>query len=231
MAQSSYIAEDEQLETCYQPYQSHFRKRPASMRLVRFPEGKLFLSPLNQFYIIVEGSVSIYDVSEMGQINYISVSGKGTLLGDLEFSGIASQPFFIKAAEDLVCLTFPFDENADLQEDPAFLRFVLNQVARKLSLSVSMGPLSKSLEDNVLFYLRTISPDHRIASVNQVLPQLHCSRRQLQRVLKKLCNENIIERCGRGTYILKPQAKEGDEFAQSHSTPTVFIPKRRLAKL
>lgn len=190
-------------ENFYQQYQSHFSKRPASMNLVRFPEGKLFLSPLHQFYIIVSGTVSIYDLTETGEIHYISVSGPGTLLGDLEFSGIDQLPFLIRAAEPVTCLSLPFDDNPDLQEDPVFLRFVLNQVARKLSLSVAMGTLAQSLEEKVLFYLQTISPDHRISSVNQVLPQLHCSRRQLQRVLKKLCEEGKLIRMGRGSYLLK----------------------------
>lgn len=35
------------------------------------------------------------------------------------------------------------------------------------------------------------------------LLQLRCSRRQLQRVLKKLCEENTVEKVGKGKYRLK----------------------------
>lgn len=121
----------------------------------------------------------------------------------MEFSGIDQQPFFIKAAEPVICLMIHFEENHDLEDDPVFLRFALNQVARKLSLSVILGPLAEALKEKGLFYLRNIRPDHQITSINKVLPQLHCSRRQLQRLLKKLCQDHKLVRTGRGTYQLQ----------------------------
>ena len=81
--------------------------------------------------------------------------------------------------------------------------------------------ISSSVEERVLFFLGTVQPDHAITSVNQALQPLHCSRRQLQRVLKKLCDGGRVVKTGRGCYRLAgPQTttgKKGMEHADCHS--------------
>ena len=63
--------------------------------------------------------------------------------------------------------------------------------------------MAQNLEEKLLFFLSRVQPDHEIRSVNQTLQPLHCSRRQLQRVLKKLCEEGRIIKTGRGRYRLR----------------------------
>ena len=55
----------------------------------------------------------------------------------------------------------------------------------------------------MLFFLKKVQADHAISSVNQAMQALHCSRRQLQRVLKKLCDEGLVVKTGRGHYRLR----------------------------
>ena len=188
------------LEQYYQEQQKNFQQRPPALQAVEFQKGELLNSPmfpLDCFYIIVKGSVSIYDLTEGGTARYISKAGVGTLLGDIEFSGADKQPFFTEAAESVICLAMPFRENQSaLENDPVFLRFVLGQLAQKLSLSAVMDAAAQTLEEKVLFFLRTVQPDHAITSVNHALQPLHCSRRQLQRVLKKLCERGILQNEG-----------------------------------
>lgn len=197
------------LEQYYQEQQKNFQQRPPALQAVEFQKGELLNSPmfpLDCFYIIVKGSVSIYDLTEVGTARYISKAGVGTLLGDIEFSGADKQPFFTEAAESVICLAMPFRENQSaLENDPVFLRFVLGQLAQKLSLSAVMDAAAQTLEEKVLFFLRTVQPDHAITSVNHALQPLHCSRRQLQRVLKKLCEEGLLQKTGRGCYRLREQ--------------------------
>lgn len=83
-----------------------------------------------------------------------------------------------------------------------FLRFVLGQLAGKLSLSAAMTASTQNLEEKLLFFLEKVQADHTISSVNQTLQALHCSRRQLQRVLKKLCEDGLVIKTGRGCYRL-----------------------------
>lgn len=200
------IVDKNRLDHFFGEQQIHFRQRPPVLKLVEFEKGEILndpLQPLNRFYIIVRGSVSIYSLTEDGSIRYISKAASGTLLGDMEFSGAGNQSFYIEAAEPVLCLDLPFRENLEvLENDPVFLRFVLGQLAGKLSLSAMMTASAQTLEEKVLFFLGKVQADHTIFSVNHALQALHCSRRQLQRVLKKLCNEGLIIKIGRGCYRL-----------------------------
>ena len=201
------IVEKDRLEYFFGEQQAHFRQRPPAIKLVEFEKGEILndpLKPLDRFYILVRGSVSIYNLTEDGSIRYISKASSGTLLGDMEFSGAGNQSFYIEAAETVLCLAMPFRENLDiLENDPVFLRFVLRQLAGKLSLSAVMTASAQTLEEKVLFFLGKIQTDHTMSSVNQAFQALHCSRRQLQRVLKKLSDEGLIIKTGRGCYRLK----------------------------
>lgn len=201
------IVDRDWLEHFFGEQQAHFRQRPPVLKLVEFEKGEILNDPLqslSRFYIIVGGSVSIYHLTEDGSIRYIPKAANETLLGDMEFSGAGNQSLYIEAAEAVLCLDLPFRENLEvLENDPVFLRFVLGQLAGKLSLSSVMTASAQTLEEKVLFFLGKVQPDHTISSVNHALQPLHCSRRQLQRVLKKLCNEGLVIKIGRGSYRLK----------------------------
>ena len=194
------------IRAVFEQLQGHFSRTPNVLRLYEFEKGELLNDPdkpLEQFLIIVEGSVFIYDLTESGLIRYISKSGHGALLGDIEFSRTNSRGFFTEAAERVVCLAIPFSENCDLLEnDPLFLRFIISELARKLSLSTEVEITTQTLEEKLMLYLNRLQPTHEITSVNEALKQLHCSRRQLQRVLSKLCDEGTIVKCGKGWYKL-----------------------------
>ena len=201
------IVEKDRLEHFFGEQQAHFLQRPPVLKLAEFTKGEILNDPLrllSRFYIIVRGSVSIYSLTEDGSIRYISKAASGTLLGDMEFSGAGNLSFYIEAAETVLCLDLPFRENQEvLENDPVFLRFVLRQLAGKLSLSAVMTASAQTLEEKVLLFLRKVQADHAISSVNQALQALHCSRRQLQRVLKKLCGEGLVVKTGRGCYRLR----------------------------
>lgn len=201
------IVDQDRLEHFFGEQRIHFRQRPPVLKLVEFEKGEMLndpLRPLNCFYLMVRGSVSIYHLTEDGSIRYISKAASGTLLGDIEFSGAGNLPLYIEAAETVLCLAVPFRENRSvLENDPVFLRFVLGQLAGKLSLSAVMTASAQTLEEKVLFFLRKVQPDHAISSVNHALQPLHCSRRQLQRVLKKLCDEGLVVKTSRGCYRLR----------------------------
>lgn len=201
------IKDKRKLENYFEKQKNHFQQKPSVIRLVKFEKKELLsgpLHPLESFYIVVAGSIFIYHIKKEGEIRYITKAGTGTLLGDLEFSGAGKELFYTEAAETVICLAVPFRENRDmLEKDPMFLRFIVEQLAEKLALSSSMEIVAQTLEEKVLHYLRNIQPNHEILSVNQAIQILHCSRRQLQRVLKKLCDEKIIMKTGRGCYRLK----------------------------
>lgn len=201
------IKDAKKLEIYLEEQRLHFQQPLQLLKLVQFEKGELLtgpLHPLKSFYIVVEGSVSIYYITEDASVRPISKAGTGILLGDMEFSGMEKGLYYVEAAEKVICLAIPFQENRSmLENDPIFLRFVLTQLAEKLSLSSQLDVITQTLEEKLLFYLSNVEPNHEISSVSQTLQVLHCSRRQLQRVLKSLCDNNILIKRGRGCYELK----------------------------
>ena len=110
------LADRARLERFYEEQRDHFRQRPPVLKLVAFEKGEILNDPLrllNCFYILVRGSVSICHLTEEGAIRYISKAARGTLLGDIEFSGAADLPLYIEAAERVLCLAVPFRENKE----------------------------------------------------------------------------------------------------------------------
>ena len=202
------IKDTKRMERIYETVQRCFRLRPPMLRLLQFEKGELLnhpLRPLEQFLIVAEGKVSIYDLSEDGSIRYVSRTGAGTLLGDVEFCGVDGSTFYTEAAERVLCLAIPFAENREtLENDPVFLHFALRQMAQKLTMS-TMDVTMQTLEEKLLLYLDKMQPDHTIHSVNETVIALHCSRRQLQRVLKTLCENGQLEKTGKGKYGLNRQ--------------------------
>ena len=201
------IKDAKKLEIYLEEQRLHFQQPLQLLKLVQVEKGELLtgpLHPLKSFYIVVEGSVSIYYITEDASVRPISKAGTGILLGDMEFSGMEKGLYYVEAAEKVICLAIPFQENRSmLENDPIFLRFVLTQLAEKLSLSSQLDVITQTLEEKLLFYLSNVEPNHEISSVSQTLQVLHCSRRQLQRVLKSLCDNNILIKKGRGCYELK----------------------------
>lgn len=185
----------------------HFGQKPESLKLLQFEKGELLNGPehpLTGFYIVVKGSISIYYITEDGSVRPVSKAGPGILLGDMEFSGVEGETNYTEAAETVICLAIPFQENRCLLEnDAAFLRFVVAQLAEKLSLSSRMDVVTQTLEEKLMFYLSCVEPEHEISSISQALQVLHCSRRQLQRVLKNMCEKEVLIKKGRGRYRLK----------------------------
>lgn len=66
-----------------------------------------------------------------------------------------------------------------------------------------MEAAAETVEQRVLLYLKNISPSNKLEGIDASALKLRCSRRQLQRVLTKLCQSGQIEKTGKGKYKLK----------------------------
>ena len=60
------------------------------MRLLAFEKAELLNPPdekLNQFLIVIEGSIIIYSLLQDGSMRHLSIQGPGALLGDSQLPG------------------------------------------------------------------------------------------------------------------------------------------------
>lgn len=169
-----------------------------------FEDGELIqspLKPLEGFLFIMEGSARIYGIREDGTAVSISVAGRGRVLGDMEYTaaGIGSSNLYTEAVGHTVCLYLPFtDCSRILSQDITFLNILLQNLAGKLRLFMFTRAESLSLEERTMQLIERESGS--IRGVTAAAGVLGCSRRHLQRILAKLCEEGKIRRSGRGWY-------------------------------
>ena len=183
-----------------------FDTKELEFQAFQYEKGEYITSPntrLNALMFVVEGTVRIYGIRENGSISPVNHHRGSCLLGDVEFSTPGESTFYVEAKTPVVCVALPMERyRAQLDCDVRFLHMLLNAYAEKLKLFAMLDTAAPRLEERVLVYLENICPNGELDSVDAAVLQLHCSRRQMQRVLKKLCAEEKIARIGKGRYRL-----------------------------
>lgn len=173
----------------------------------RYEKGEVLTSPykpVRELLFLTEGIVQIYGLQEDGRLQPISLTHSPALLGDVEFCNGGHSTFFAEARTDVVCITLSVEQyRAQLDCDITFLHTLLASYNRKLSMISALDMVPPTLEERVLFYVKNICSNHELKGVETAMFQLRCSRRQLQRVLKKLCDEGRLRKTGKGCYQLQ----------------------------
>lgn len=185
---------------------AHFDTQRLSFRLVRFQKGELLAAPfkpMDELLFLVRGKVNIYGLREDGSRFSVYLTDRDLLLGDMEFIRKAPLSFYAEALEEVLCVSLPTERHRrELQRDATFLNYLLRSVADKFLLFSLIGDSAQPVEEKLLTFLREVQPDHTLHGMNAGMMQLHCSRSQLQRVVRKLCEKGELEKVRKGTYRL-----------------------------
>lgn len=185
---------------------NHFDTPGLVFQAFCYEKGEYITAPgqrLDWLLFIAQGTVRIYGIHENGALLPVDQLKKPALIGDLEYAEDGYSFFFAEAATQVTCLALPVSAyRAQLDKDVRFLHTLLNSYAYKLKIFSAINITSISIEERVLLYMKTACPQHELNGIENAVLQLRCSRRQLQRVLCKLCNENLIQKVGKGRYRL-----------------------------
>ena len=162
----------------------------------------------------MDGSIEISANRADGTSYPIGYLDGFTCIGDMEFCGKRDDTHQIEARTTALCIVLPLASTKELLlNDNRFLRYLLNSVTEKLMLYSSSQSNFSTLEESFLSYLSERCPDQTFSGVEKMAMQLHCSRRQLQRVLKKLLEEgqlvklSKVSACETFERFLPPQLK------------------------
>lgn len=174
--------------------------------LHKYEKGEYLTSPNNStsdLLFVVKGTVQIYSVYDDGNIVPVNQIDSPTLIGDIEFSKERNSPFFVEAKTEVICIAISMEKyREELNCDLKFLHMLIKSYIDKLQLFTSIDIQASTIEEKVLLYMKNINPNNEINSIEGAMHQIRCSRRQLQRVLKKLCILGKIEKIGKGKYKL-----------------------------
>lgn len=162
------------------------------------------IKPLTNFVFVLSGSVRIYYLDEDSTIHTITNIGSGEIMGYDEFAfGSDIHTLYAESVTRTKVLIMPFRQHSrSLKNDNRFLLFLLKKVLNTQSQRATMNTLYNELEDKLLFYIENICENKTIDNVSTAVTAMGCSRRQLQRILKKLCDDGTLTHEKRGRYIL-----------------------------
>lgn len=175
-------------------------------KVFRYEKGELLASPvepLDHILFPVEGKAVIYGIRNDGTSFPISEIRKGDIIGDVEFTGSDEPVLFVEASKPVVCLAIDIKAYRKiLMNDVTFLQTILASFAGKFRKIITIDAMSGNIEERVLNYMENLSPEHELYRISEAIYTLRCSRRQLQRVLRKLADEGKIMKTGKGRYKL-----------------------------
>lgn len=202
------IHDPDMLRNYIEKYQieKFFGAKQLSFRLCQYDRGEILNNIRDSSYFlqfVVSGAIQIYAVRSDGSRYPVCHLDGFTLLGDMEFCGETDLPFLVEAVKRVYCVELPlYKYRTALLDDNIFLRNLLHSVAGKLALVSRAEAAYSTLEEKFLHYLAQECPDGQIHGVGNTAMHLHCSRRQLQRLLRTLVDRKVIEKVRKGTYRL-----------------------------
>lgn len=176
--------------------------------LVQYDKGELVTAPFlneNWFQVVVQGTLAIYFIRTDGARYALSSGGTDYILGDMElFQSTNIGNIYTEANTPLQCLAFSIDQNREiLLANNAFLLLIGTSLTQKMAMLTELDAAPSSLNERVLSYMRYRCPNGILKGVEKSAFQLHCSPRQLQRILNHFTQEGQIEKIGKGTYRLR----------------------------
>ena len=157
---------------------------------------------------MVEGALSIYYIRDDGSSYALALSERDEILGNMEFfGGGRSDDVFAEVTRRLTCLAFSTRENREaLLDNAAFLRMLAESLVRIVETLTVKNAAQPSLRERLYAYMVYKCEGGRLKGVEKAAFHLHCSPRQLQRILNDFVRDGVAIKTGKGAYALCPGA-------------------------
>lgn len=156
---------------------------------------------LEYMYFLVKGKAKVTTLLSSGQSLLLCFNKPLSIIGDLELLDNPYADCNVLTLESCICLAIPiWTIHKYGYNDANFLRFIISSLEKKLrsnSLYSSINILYP-LENRFASYLLSVLPSDSnyisIEGINHISELLGSSYRHLNRVIKSLCDSNIIEK-------------------------------------
>ncbi len=174
--------------------------------LIKYEKGELVSSPFQNellFQIAEQGSINIYLIRDDGTRYSLSTGTADHFLGDMDIFYQKNSNIYAEAAERLVCIAFSIEKYKEiLFSNNQFLILICNSLSAKIGAITAMDATPASLTERVISYMKYKCNDRTLKGIEQTAFHLHCSARQLQRVLNQCEASGLVRKLGKGTYQL-----------------------------
>ena len=179
--------------------------------LVDYDAGEMIEDPLYEetyIRVILEGETEVFAILEDGNRYSLSISGAGTLFGETEFFGRARDTFYVQAKSRVRCYAVSIRENRkSLENDLRFYRYMAGSMVDKMAAISRTAMVMLPLPDRLINYMTYQTEAGSFTGLEKAAMSLHCSPRQLQRVVNELTRAGTIVKRGKGSYALPEGGK------------------------
>lgn len=174
--------------------------------LIAYKKGELVCSPFQSellFQIVEQGSINIYFIRDDGTCYSLSNGTTDYFLGDMEIFYPKNNNIYAEAAESLTSISFSIEKYRErLLSNNKFLELICSSLASKIGAITAIDVAPASLTERVMSYMKYKCFDETLKGIEQAAFHLHCSARQLQRILNQGVAAGLVIKLGKGTYKL-----------------------------
>ena len=155
------------------------------------------------FQIVEQGSINIYFIRDDGTRYSLSNGTTDYFLGDMDIFYPKSNNIYAEAAERLTCISFSIEKHREiLLSNNKFLELICNSLSAKIGTMTTIDAAPTSLTERVMSYMKYKCNDETLKGIERAAFHLHCSARQLQRILNQIEVAGLVKKLGKGTYKL-----------------------------
>ena len=187
-------------------YHSILSTMDVDFYLIKYEKGEFVSSPFQTeslFQIVEQGSINIYIIRDDGTRHALSSGTTDYFLGDMDIFYPRSGDVYAEAAEPLTCIAFSIDKNREtLLSNNRFLALICSSLSSKIGTMTTLDAAPASLSERVMSYMKYKCDGGILKGIERAAFHLHCSARQLQRILNQSEAAGLVRKVGKGTYKL-----------------------------
>ena len=220
--QLNYFINKNKINEYFSPEHWEFYRN--AMMLVCFSKNECIFNSSKDtlfLYFFIDGKIKVMANLSNGKRQLLYIYTKGGIIGDLEMFDMGNPYTTVEVISKTYCVAMNLAITKEfLFKDSTFLLYMSKNLAYKLSRSSSNGALLMyyALENKLCSYINAsateLQDSKRIytESLSETAELLGASYRHLQRILKSLCEKNILEK--QGKYYLIIDEKKLTDMAE-----------------
>ena len=122
----------------------------------------------------------------------------------MDFFVVGNDNVLAEAISPLLTIAIDTVQYKDkLLHNIAFLQLMATTLANKIRAITHADAALPSLSERILNYMKFKCDNHILSGIEKTAFRLHCSSRQLQRILNQFEKDNVVTKIGKGRYVMK----------------------------
>ncbi|MCI9203130.1 MAG: Crp/Fnr family transcriptional regulator [Lachnospiraceae bacterium] len=190
-------------------YKELLESLPLDLFLIEYEPGELVSAPwLNHsaFQFVLSGELSICFIRDDGSLYSLASERGNYILGDMDLFDIKNNNIYAEVTKKLTSIAFITKNHREvLLQSSRFLYFAGEAMARKIEMISALEAAPSSLQERVISYMKFKCEEREFKGIEKTAFRLHCSARQLQRVLNDCEKQGLVVKTGKGAYKLTNQ--------------------------